>query len=52
MKISECKAESSFYVEKKEIKVFFLDGSFVSLATNGKRLAGKTFYCAKMRIKI
>ena len=42
MKISECKAKSSFYVDKKEIKVFLLDGSFVSILTNGKRLAGKT----------
>ena len=48
MKISECKAESSFYVEKKEIKVFFLDGSFVSIVTNGKRLAGKSFNFVNM----
>lgn len=37
--VSECKAKSSFYVDKKEIKVFLLDGSFVSILTNGKRLA-------------
>lgn len=50
MKISECKAKSSFYVDKKEIKVFFLDGSFVSILTNGKRLAGKTIsFIKKLR---
>ncbi|CAG5106351.1 Oidioi.mRNA.OKI2018_I69.chr1.g2804.t1.cds [Oikopleura dioica] len=37
--VSECKAKSSSCVEKKEIQVFFLDGSFVSIVTNGKRLA-------------
>ena len=47
MKISECKAKSSFYVDKKEIKVFFLDGSFVSILTNGKRLSGKNNFIIK-----
>lgn len=41
MKFSECKAKSTSCVEKKEIQVFFLDGSFVSIVTNGKRLAGE-----------
>ena len=52
MKISECKAKSSFYVDKKEIKVFLLDGSFVSILTNGKRLAGKTISFIKKITKL
>ncbi|CBY42237.1 unnamed protein product, partial [Oikopleura dioica] len=37
--VSECKAKSACYNDKKEIKVFFLNDSFVSIVTNGKRLA-------------
>lgn len=37
--VSECKAQSVTSEEKRQLPVFFLDGSFVSVITNGKRVS-------------